>query len=957
MMINKCVAAGTPVWTPQGDALPVEQVVLEQTPIMSYSKQWDLREGVGRQVSGRDRTIGDLVPTTPSEWHDNGIKPVWRVTTASGRYVDATANHRWIVRERQGNALPKERRTDELKVGMQLPLTLDGDPGAHGSGTLDEGYFSGQIIGDGCTSQQVQWCGHRDGALREMTRIAESWGDRFSVYKETPDNGLVEGAFVGGASKAILKHYQLMNKIGADKCLSTSGHSGDFYRGLIAGLWDSDGYIDVGTPDRPGAAYYSSISETLIRQVQYILQRLGILGTLSVRDNSQTSFGSDNPLWTLCVKDVESVKKFAQTITLHTEYKADALAELARLSEDRNGRRHPGVDHPKRSFGEGRIAWDRIVSIEYVGERRTFCVTVEPSNTVIWNGFVGLNSIKPMLAFNNGSILMAGTAQRYKGYFYKAIQYNKRRDANASRGHRQSHFEYDWKVASKYNPNYAKFIKKERLRIGEESDEFRMSYCVAPGTRVLTTDLRHVPVEDLTVGDLLVGFDEERPGKGLHRKFREAKVLESEKIMRPCYRVVLSDGTEVTASAEHKWLVTTAGSRTEWKITEDLVSSDRIFKIADTWKHDRTYEVGYLAAAFDGEGHLSRNPEGKITGLSFAQRDNEMLDEVKRCLDALGYRYSEYEYEANHGVKALRLRGGQAAVLRFLGEVRPHRLLAKVDIDSLGSIGRHDHKDQNFSHPSVASLTYLGEQEVVAMRTSTATFVAEGLASHNCNQWLLEKGMFVSEDRLSRLYDPSMPIVKQWWRTPIVVGIDVARSGDSTVVTPVWVDWDHPDGFGFYEHRVLNWLEINNEEWESQYFQIIDFLRNYDVLRVGVDAQGVGGAVAERLQLLMSDVEVIAVSSDAKTQNDRWIHLTELIQRQQLVIPGHSKARRLKTWKKFNQQMSDLEKVYRGPYMLAAAPDERGAYDDYPDSLAIACAMSIQDTMPQVEVLTSPFFR
>lgn len=311
-------------------------------------------------------------------------------------------------------------------------------------------------------------------------------------------------------------------------------------------------------------------------------------------------------------------------------------------------------------------------------------------------------SIKPMLAFNNGSILLAGTAQRYKCYFFKAIQFNKRADANARRGRRQGHFEYDWKVASKYNSNYAKFIAKEKIRIGEDSDEFRMSYA---------------------------------------------------------------------------------------------------------------------------------------------------------------------------------------------------------------------------------------------------------------NQWILEKGMFVTEDRLERLYDQSMPLVKQWWRTPIVVGIDVARSGDSTVVTPVWVDWDHPDGFGFYEHRVLNWLEIHNEEWESQYFQIIDFLRNYDVLRIGVDAQGVGGAVAERLQILLPQIEVISVSSDAKTQNDRWVHLTELIQRQQLIVPGHSKARRTKVWKKFNQQMSDLEKVYRGPYMLAAAPDERGAYDDYPDSLAIACAMTQVDTIPQIEVLNSPFFR
>jgi hypothetical protein len=315
--------------------------------------------------------------------------------------------------------------------------------------------------------------------------------------------------------------------------------------------------------------------------------------------------------------------------------------------------------------------------------------------------FMITKSIKPMLAFNNGSICLTGTATRNKSYFYKMIQYNKRR-STSGRKIRQCHFEYDWRTAAKYNTNYGKFIAKEKLRIGEDSDEFQMSYC---------------------------------------------------------------------------------------------------------------------------------------------------------------------------------------------------------------------------------------------------------------NRWVLEKGMFVTDERLERMYDSSMGVVKQWWRTPVVVGIDVARANDSTVVTVCWVDWDHPDPFGFYEHRVLNWLEINNEEWESQYFQIIDFLRNYDVLRIGVDAQGVGGAVAERLQLLLPHMDVLAVSSDSKAQHERWVHLTELIQRDQLIIPGHSKARRNRMWKRFNQQMADLEKIYKGPYLLAAAPDEKGAFDDYPDSLAIACHMTVQDTMPQIMVAENPFFR
>lgn len=566
-------------------------------------------------------------------------------------------------------------------------------------------------------------------------------------------------------------------------------------------------------------------------------------------------------------------------------------------------------------------------------------------------------SIAPMLAFNNGSMVLTGTANRYKSYFYKMIQYNKRRSANGGRKFRESHFEYDWRTAAKFNPNYAKFIAKEKLRIGEDSDEFQMSYCVSPETRILTADLRHIPAKDVVVGMKLVGFDEERPHKGSHRQFKESEVLSAATITRPSYRLTLTDGTSVVCSAEHQWLVLTAGRRTEWKTTESLVPTDQIMRITHMWDTVETYSGGYLSGAFDGEGHLAHTRSKQIVGLTFAQKDNPMLDLVRQYMSENGYEYTEYMYESNNNVSHMHLRGGKQAVMKFLGSIRPQRLLKNFSVNNLGSIGRHDKKNETFTHPFVSSLEFMGDQEVVAIKTTTSTYVAEGLASHNCNKFILEKGMFVTEERLDRMYDPSMPLVKEWWRTPCVAGIDVARANDSTVVTVCWVDWDHPDPFGFYEHRVLNWLEINNEEWENQYFEIVDFLRRYDLLRVGVDAQGVGGAVAERLQLLMSNIEVLPVSSDSKAQNERWVHLTELIQRDQLIIPGHSKARRTRTWKRFNQQMSDLEKVYKGPYLLAAAPNEKGAFDDYPDSLAIACSMTFLDTMPQVQESLSPFHR
>jgi hypothetical protein len=227
--------------------------------------------------------------------------------------------------------------------------------------------------------------------------------------------------------------------------------------------------------------------------------------------------------------------------------------------------------------------------------------------------------------------------------------------------------------------------------------------------------------------------------------------------------------------------------------------------------------------------------------------------------------------------------------------------------------------------------------------------------SYNC-KWLLERGMFVTSSIMDELGDTSQELVRAWHRSPVVVGIDPARKMDSTVVTVVWVDWDRPDEFGYFDHRILNWMELQGDDWEDQYFQIVNFLGSYDVLAVGVDANCVGDAVAQRLKLLLPRAEVHAIGSSQPEQSKRWKHLKALIDRRMVGWPAHAKTRRLRTWKRFYQQMTDLETKFTGPNFLAHAPDEAHAHDDYADSLAIAVSLTMDLTMPSVEVSSSPFF-
>jgi hypothetical protein len=216
--------------------------------------------------------------------------------------------------------------------------------------------------------------------------------------------------------------------------------------------------------------------------------------------------------------------------------------------------------------------------------------------------------------------------------------------------------------------------------------------------------------------------------------------------------------------------------------------------------------------------------------------------------------------------------------------------------------------------------------------------------------------MFITSSIMDELGDTSAEITRAWHRTPVVVGIDPARKLDSTVVTVVWVDWDRPDEFGYFDHRVLNWLELQGDDWEDQYFQIVNFLSNYDVMYVGVDANGVGDAVAQRLKILLPRAEVVPLTSSQSEQSKRWKHLKALIDRRMVGWPANSRTRRLSSWRRFYQQMTDLETKFTGPNFLAAAPDEAHAHDDFADSLAIACSLTLDQTMPSVEVTSSPFF-
>jgi hypothetical protein len=179
-------------------------------------------------------------------------------------------------------------------------------------------------------------------------------------------------------------------------------------------------------------------------------------------------------------------------------------------------------------------------------------------------------------------------------------------------------------------------------------------------------------------------------------------------------------------------------------------------KAALPWEEDRSWEAGYLAAAFDGEGHLAHSVSGTGSGhgggqnlmLVFSQRDNEMYAEVVRCLKELGYTFRE---ETRHEDVRQVVISRRHEVLRFLGSIRPRRIVAQFQFEWLCQFNAME-------RVRVTGSAYVGEQPVVAVTTSTGTYIAEGLASHNCAD---PAKVDLLRQNAKRLYDLLAPQIKQ----------------------------------------------------------------------------------------------------------------------------------------------------------------------------------------------------
>jgi len=257
--------------------------------------------------------------------------------------------------------------------------------------------------------------------------------------------------------------------------------------------------------------------------------------------------------------------------------------------------------------------------------------------------------------------------------------------------------------------------------------------CLTPGHRVLTADLRWVPVEALRPGDKLLAFEENSPSTNTRRHFIESKVVTNIPIEKDVYKITLSDGSILKATSDHPWLVKDNNNRWKWITTKELASGryKSLTRIMPTWKEDVSYSAGYIGAFLDGEGNINQAIRGRsgkeadaVFSITFSQKDKTIIRKLSEMLDELGIKYSIGPYDKQHPyMDCIRIKGSREEKLKLLGITRPAKL-SRLNIRRLGAI-------REYESIAIDKIECLGKKVVCGLETTSRTYIAEGFPCHN----------------------------------------------------------------------------------------------------------------------------------------------------------------------------------------------------------------------------------
>lgn len=374
---------------------------------------------------------------------NNGLKPVFRLTTSLGRQIEATANHPFYTYD-GWRPLEKLQVGDLISVPRYLPIEGNAQWPDH------EVIVLGHLLAEGnlCHPHSVYYYTHDREQLEDYIKAVEQFDNvtcslslhkgSYSVYARRIRRDQEPGVVLWA------KKLGIWGKRAGEKEIPAAAFELNNRQValLLSRLWAGDGHLSE------HYCYYATASERLARQVQHLLLRLGVVSRLR-RVNFPYRDGRIG--YQVHVLGIEHIKNFASTVGTHfasqhhrqlcaAALRADSdiargtkdvipvqVKEIVRARKAATGitwqkmRDEAGVAQrefyptgspSKRGFRRETIArlaqyfdsyelaryaendtyWDEVVSIEYVGEKQTYDLTVPEFHNFIANDILVHNS-------------------------------------------------------------------------------------------------------------------------------------------------------------------------------------------------------------------------------------------------------------------------------------------------------------------------------------------------------------------------------------------------------------------------------------------------------------------------------------------------------------------------------------------------------------------------------------
>ena len=280
----------------------------------------------------------------------------------------------------------------------------------------------------------------------------------------------------------------------------------------------------------------------------------------------------------------------------------------------------------------------------------------------------------------------------------------------------------------------------EEVHLEKRRDMGPYTYaCHASGTNILMGDWSWKKIEEVSVGDEVVGFVLPKFRSKTRTSLVRTKVLATGSRLAQANEYVLESGAAVRCTPNHKWWSGRHGSDGHKAYStlgtnayRDLSGLVRVTEVFDR-DPELLADAAWLAGMIDGEGTIS--PEGQVVITQSNEHNPAVCERLEQVLVRLKIDFYTYQRKAHssHG------RNAKASRLYVLRGGRPmkHRIITLADLAkrevfvNRGLYGKLGGRHADSKNDKVASFTSLGEILVHNIQTETGNYIAEGYASSN----------------------------------------------------------------------------------------------------------------------------------------------------------------------------------------------------------------------------------